>query len=143
MTGGSGVALGLPENFRARGLLRFAGHAIDLPAVAGGMAIVSGSCSRATNAQVADWLREGAAAFRVVFQLLPRGQERDEVRRELRALFRREVFVAGTHGESIRFALVQYQKSLKAEFGDIIARESKELGALKLGGSEAMQPPRR
>lgn len=64
VTGGSGVALGLPENFRALGLLRFAGHAIDLPAVAGGMAIVSGSCSRATNAQVADWAREGAA-FRV------------------------------------------------------------------------------
>ena len=41
-----------------------------------------------------------------------------------------------TGRESIRFALVQYQKSLKAEFGDIIARESKELGALNVGGSE-------
>lgn len=64
VTGGSGVALGLPENFRQRQLLRFAGGATELPAVPGAMAIVSGSCSRATNAQVAHWLREGAG-FRV------------------------------------------------------------------------------
>ncbi len=41
-----------------------------------------------------------------------------------------------TGRESIRTALVQYQKSLKAEFGDIIAREAKELGDLKLGEGE-------
>ncbi len=64
VTGGSGVALGLPDNFRQQGLLRFAGRAIELPALSGSMAIVSGSCSRATNDQVAHWLREGAG-FRI------------------------------------------------------------------------------
>jgi uncharacterized protein YgbK (DUF1537 family) len=64
VTGGSGVALGLPENFRRQGRLRFAGRAVELPKVSGGAAVVSGSCSRATNAQVADWLRDGAG-FRV------------------------------------------------------------------------------
>jgi 3-dehydrotetronate 4-kinase len=64
ITGGSGVALGLPENYRRQGLLRFATNAAELPSVSGGAAIVSGSCSRATNAQVEHWRRDGDA-FRV------------------------------------------------------------------------------
>lgn len=65
ITGGSGVALGLPENFRRQGLLRFAGRAVELPKVGGGAAVLSGSCSRATNAQVAEWLKDGGAGFRI------------------------------------------------------------------------------
>lgn len=64
ITGGSGVALGLPENFRQQNLLRFAGRAVELPKIVGHAAVVSGSCSRATNAQVAEWQKDGAA-FRV------------------------------------------------------------------------------
>jgi 3-dehydrotetronate 4-kinase len=64
ITGGSGVALGLPENFRQQNLLRFAGRAVELPKIAGPAAVVSGSCSRATNAQVAEWQKDGAA-FRI------------------------------------------------------------------------------
>ncbi|MCX7384927.1 MAG: four-carbon acid sugar kinase family protein [Alphaproteobacteria bacterium] len=51
ITGGSGVALGLPENFRRQGLLA----AIDpgaLPHVAGHAAVLAGSCSRATLFQI-------------------------------------------------------------------------------------------
>ena len=51
VTGGSGVAMGLPENFRRAGLL----GAVDagvLPAVAGHAAVLAGSCSRATLMQV-------------------------------------------------------------------------------------------
>ncbi|MBK0398062.1 four-carbon acid sugar kinase family protein [Limibaculum sp. M0105] len=51
VTGGSGVALGLPENFRRAGLI--AGEATAWDGVGGPCAILSGSCSRATNAQVA------------------------------------------------------------------------------------------
>ena len=52
VVGGSGVALGLPENFRRRGLLGRAAppepRAVDGPAV-----VLAGSCSAATQEQVA------------------------------------------------------------------------------------------
>jgi uncharacterized protein YgbK (DUF1537 family) len=54
ITAGSGVALGLPANFRAQGLLRQT-NAAQLPRIEGAGAVVSGSCSTATNAQVAEW----------------------------------------------------------------------------------------
>lgn len=53
VTGGSGVALGLPENFRRQGRLDGDRVADSLPAVAGAEAVISGSCSPATLAQVA------------------------------------------------------------------------------------------
>jgi 3-dehydrotetronate 4-kinase len=52
ITGGSGVAMGLPANFRAAGLLEDAGAAGGLPAVEGASAVLSGSCSRATLGQL-------------------------------------------------------------------------------------------
>jgi 3-dehydrotetronate 4-kinase len=63
ITGGSGIALGLPENFRRHGLLR--GGAVDeLPEISGAAAVLSGSCSTATLAQVA-YMRERAPSFTV------------------------------------------------------------------------------
>ena len=59
ITGGSGVAMGLPANFRAAGLLPERGDVTALPAVAGHTAVLSGSCSRATLYQL------GAAKGRV------------------------------------------------------------------------------
>jgi len=53
VTGGSGIALGMPENFRRAGLLARAQQADQLPSVRGAAAVVSGSCSMATLAQVA------------------------------------------------------------------------------------------
>ena len=52
VTGGSGVALGLPENFRRAGLLTEGAAADALPAVGGMAAVLAGSCSSATLAQV-------------------------------------------------------------------------------------------
>ena len=52
ITGGSGVAMGLPANFRRQGLLSDAADPGALPVVAGTSAIVAGSCSRATLAQL-------------------------------------------------------------------------------------------
>jgi len=60
LTGGSGVALGLPENFRRAGLLQSA-SSDDLPVIEGAAAVLSGSCSRATNAQVAHFAERGPA----------------------------------------------------------------------------------
>ena len=52
VTGGSGVAMGLPANFRAAGLLPERGDAAALPAPQGFCAVVAGSCSRATLGQI-------------------------------------------------------------------------------------------
>ena len=51
ITGGSGVAMGLPANFRRAGLLSER-DAASLPAVSGHAAVLAGSCSRATLAQL-------------------------------------------------------------------------------------------
>jgi uncharacterized protein YgbK (DUF1537 family) len=64
ITGGSGIALGLPENFRRQGLLGDAAGADALPSVGGMAAVLSGSCSPATLAQVAH-MRERASLFAI------------------------------------------------------------------------------
>ena len=52
ITGGSGVAMGLPENFRRAGLLATEGDPGALAPVAGHAAVLAGSCSRATLFQI-------------------------------------------------------------------------------------------
>jgi uncharacterized protein YgbK (DUF1537 family) len=52
VTGGSGVAMGLPENFRRAGLLPARPDAAALPPMQGAAAVVAGSCSRATLGQI-------------------------------------------------------------------------------------------
>jgi uncharacterized protein YgbK (DUF1537 family) len=64
ITGGSGVALGLPANFRRAGLLEEQADAAQLPPVDGLSAVLAGSASKATNAQVAQW-RATRPAFRI------------------------------------------------------------------------------
>ncbi len=61
ITAGSGVAIGLPQNF---GLLPSA-RASELPATPGRSAIISGSCSLATQGQVAAHVGAGHPAFLV------------------------------------------------------------------------------
>jgi 3-dehydrotetronate 4-kinase len=73
ITGGSGIALGLPQNFRAAGLLKYSEHAADLPKIAGKAVVLAGSASKATNAQVALW-RESKPSFRVDPMALSRGE---------------------------------------------------------------------
>ncbi len=64
LTGGSGLALGLPENFRRAGRLRDV-DAASVPHVAGGEVVLAGSASQATNGQVAAWLEAGRPALRI------------------------------------------------------------------------------
>jgi uncharacterized protein YgbK (DUF1537 family) len=53
LTGGSGVAMGLPENFRRAGLLPARADSAALPPMSGAAAVLAGSCSRATLFQIA------------------------------------------------------------------------------------------
>jgi uncharacterized protein YgbK (DUF1537 family) len=61
VTAGSGVAIALPANF---GIFP-SSAASALPAAAGLRAVVSGSCSQATNQQVAEFIRAGGAALAI------------------------------------------------------------------------------
>jgi 3-dehydrotetronate 4-kinase len=72
VTGGSGVAIGLPENFRRAGLIAPNAQAADVPAVDGPALVLAGSASKATNAQVAEWMT-ARPAFRVDPRALARG----------------------------------------------------------------------
>jgi uncharacterized protein YgbK (DUF1537 family) len=64
ITGGSGIALGLPENFRCQGLIGDGAGVDALPRVGGPAAVLSGSCSEVTRAQVAH-MREYGPAFTI------------------------------------------------------------------------------
>ena len=61
VTAGSGVAIGLPANFG----IEPSGDASDLPVATGQRAVLSGSCSLATNRQVAAFMDAGGAALAV------------------------------------------------------------------------------
>ncbi|MCQ6255119.1 3-oxo-tetronate kinase [Pseudomonas sp. Q11] len=64
VTAGSGLALGMAQDWQARGLLQANGEASRLEASWGRQAILSGSCSRATLGQI-----EQAAALYPAFRL--------------------------------------------------------------------------
>ena len=59
VTAGSGVAIGLPQNFGIQATGETTSKAASLPQATGWQAVVSGSCSQATNAQVAAWQASG------------------------------------------------------------------------------------
>ncbi|WJS86861.1 3-oxo-tetronate kinase [Paracoccus sp. TOH] len=72
ITGGSGIALGLPANFRRRGLL--AGQPAGWRGQAGRAAVLSGSCSRATRGQVAQHVARGEPRLEIDPEAVIAGQ---------------------------------------------------------------------
>ena len=74
ITGGSGIALGLPENFRCAGLLAKNAQADTLPAVGGSAAVIAGSCSVATLGQIA-YMQRSHPAFKLDPQKLANGED--------------------------------------------------------------------
>lgn len=65
ITGGSGIALGLPENFRRQGLLPASSMGVDFRAPRGRSVILAGSCSAMTRQQVATAQAAGVPSFRI------------------------------------------------------------------------------
>ena len=74
---GSGVAIGLPQNHG----IEPSAQAAALPPATGMRAVVSGSCSLATQQQVAQFQRAGGASY--VIEPLQLAQRRDEVLRDV------------------------------------------------------------
>src|SRR5258708_5980803 len=60
VTGGSGMAMGLPANFIRQGLMK-SGQIATLPKVTGPKVVIAGSCSVATQGQVALMKRDHEA----------------------------------------------------------------------------------
>ena len=75
VTAGSGVAIGLAQNWPARTRGAGATPADALPAAAGRRAIVSGSCSTATLAQIARFRSDGGASFAIYPLALAAGDD--------------------------------------------------------------------
>jgi uncharacterized protein YgbK (DUF1537 family) len=65
ITAGSGVALGLPPAYARRGWLKPDATSAQLTPVQGPSAVLAGSCSLATQGQVARWIAAGHAALRL------------------------------------------------------------------------------
>lgn len=65
ITGGSGIALGLPENFRKAGKLRPASGTAAFQIPSGRGVILAGSCSAATRRQVAAAMASGVPAYKI------------------------------------------------------------------------------
>jgi uncharacterized protein YgbK (DUF1537 family) len=65
ITGGSGIALGLPDNFRRQGLLPEAGTGGAFKPPAGRGAILAGSCSEATRGQIRQAIEAGLPALKL------------------------------------------------------------------------------
>ncbi len=65
LTGGSGIAMGLPQNFRRAGLLPEREIAASLAAPRGRAGIISGSCSTATRGQIRKAIEAGYPTLKV------------------------------------------------------------------------------
>jgi 3-dehydrotetronate 4-kinase len=61
VTGGSGIAIGLPQNWG----LKPNPQTTKLPPASGARAVVSGSCSQASNAQIAHFMAQGLPAWSI------------------------------------------------------------------------------
>jgi uncharacterized protein YgbK (DUF1537 family) len=65
VTGGSGIALGIPDNFRAAGLLSSDGAQTIIEAGPGRRVVLAGSCSAMTRKQVAHAKTAGLPSFQL------------------------------------------------------------------------------
>ncbi len=75
ITGGSGIAMGLPGNFRDSGLLGHPGSADHLPGIDGHAAVLAGSCSAATLGQIEHFGASGGAIHHLDARALGRGAD--------------------------------------------------------------------
>jgi 3-dehydrotetronate 4-kinase len=74
LTAGSGLALGLPDLYAARGWMTPDARAAQLERTSGASAVLAGSCSVATNAQVQRWRDAGRPSFPIDPRALARGE---------------------------------------------------------------------
>jgi 3-dehydrotetronate 4-kinase len=74
ITGGSGIAMGLPDNFRKSGLLGSFAH-VPFVRPKGRAAILAGSCSTATRGQIKHAIAKGIPALRLRPEMIVDGNQ--------------------------------------------------------------------
>lgn len=115
VTAGSGLGLGLPGNYAAAELL-VGGAADALPEIGGRGVLLSGSCSAATNAQVARWEADGGALLRLDPLALAEGSQSAADAWTWAAAHDAPVLIAATAPpESVRAAQEKLGKARAAE----------------------------
>lgn len=105
LTAGSGVALGLPPAYAKRGWFTPNANAAELDRLQGPAAVVSGSCSEATNAQVAQWLAAGRTGLQIEPLALHEGSQTADgvLTHAIEAIARSPVLIYATAApESVR-----------------------------------------
>ena len=65
LTGGSGIAIGIPENFRRAGAMSRSATPSAFPAPKGRSVIIAGSCSKATRGQIETAIQSGTPSLKV------------------------------------------------------------------------------
>ena len=136
ITGGSGIALGLPENFRRAGLLPARTDAAEVPPVHGHGVVLAGSASRATNGQVAHWIAQKRPALRIDPLRLARGD----------TVVENALAFAGNHDEPVLiYATAQPDevKAVQAELGVARAGELVEHALASIAASLKARGTRR
>lgn len=117
ITGGSGVAIGLADNFVADGLLNRASANAPMNARPGRAAILSGSCSAATRGQIAAAKEAGIPSMRIDALKIADGNVKPET------------FVAFAKAQSASKPVLIYS----SDDPDVIARVQDELGREQAG----------
>jgi uncharacterized protein YgbK (DUF1537 family) len=136
VTAGSGVAIGLPQNWPDR--LQTGSSPGHLPEASGHCAVISGSCSLATNAQVHHWMQLGRPALAINPLALAEGL--DQVAQAL--AWAKPLLAAGpvmvyatANAESVK----TIQNALGAQYaGELVERalSSIALGLVQMGASQ-------
>lgn len=139
ITGGSGIACGLPGNFRRAGLIAVdVAEAARAPAVGGSEAIIAGSCSTATLAQLA-YVEKTQPVYRIDPDRVMAGED---VAAEALAWAephlgtRRPVFAASAEPDSVARAQEKYGRM---EVGEALEKTQAEIArGLVAGGVRRM-----
>ena len=129
LTAGSGVALGLPALYERLGLARRHADAAGLAPMEGPAVVLSGSCSQATLAQVAEWREAGRPARALDVRAVLRGGGDAAAEQAAALAWAREVMArGGSGGDALAVPLV-YSTAPPAE----LAATQADLGALEAG----------
>jgi len=131
LTAGSGLALGLPELYERLGEARRRDDAAGFEPMSGAAVVLSGSCSLATNAQVAHWREAGRPARALDVPALLRGGAAAAAEEAAVLAWAREVMAGGaTAGRGADEAVpLVYSTATPAS----LAATQAELGAQEAG----------
>ncbi len=132
ITGGSGIAMGLPENFRKAGRLQTSGGVDRLPPASGHAAIIAGSCSTATLGQV-EAFRSSRPTFAIDPLALARGRQPiDEALAWAKPKLGKEPILIYASAPPERVASIQQQLG-REEAGALIEKALAEIAVRLVG----------